>query len=872
MKNITLLAIGLFWIKVSFSVSLCDTLKTNEKDINQLFNFQVQTNPINNKRSIFEQQINYTPLNSLQDILQGAIPGVQIVGQGGFLAQDFHIFIRGNSSFIGKSNPLIVIDGIIPLMENMDYGAQQYSSINHLQSLNLSDIESIEILKNGYAAALYGNEAANGAIVIKTKKGIVNRPKLSYSSQAGIANTNEVLKMMNREQYISLISATFNLSSSFATWEDKMDYLSPNWRKGYDSNWQEEIFNSSLWYSNRLSVIGGSKLLNYYSSMNWTRQKGTVIGNNSENLSGRLNLSFTPCAWFKIDGGIAPSNSKISRVLNAGNLQSPMMASIIVPTEPIFLNNGDGYNEIFNQAEYYEPFGLGALNKSILNKLPFYFYAKIKPLKSISLNALFAGEKSQLLYNNYNDYLRALEGMEKAMVLVQDYSASFIYQLPNSGEINAKVGIRNQLYNFENKYNNIDNNYNYFYNKYKRAVFGSFLNTSLSFDNRFFINSILRNEFSSTNEKADGNNPMIIFFTSAQYVLLKNKFLDDKKNMGNLLAISGSYSIVKRGMPIYPIKTNFSLQILYSNKIEFETIKHFDIGFQYELLNRRINGELTYFNKVIDDMLIAKPNFFNGYIIENEGKLRNEGIEFVLNSTNITGVFNWKSGLNITYLTSEIKDSPIIGASGGFNPLFKGELFDAFFIYNYMGVNETTGQPLLETNSGEVNYPSNDSKRVKAGNPQPKFYGGFANWLSYGNFDINLFIQFVYGNHLYDNGLERLTTNSYINNNRTQEYFENVWINEGDNARYPRLGTLNQKTTLHLYDASYIRLKTLTIGYNISKLFLNRYSISSARLYIDGNNLFTLSKYKGWNVDLYGVAYFNAPSSKVFSLGIQIDF
>jgi TonB-dependent SusC/RagA subfamily outer membrane receptor len=168
MKNLSLLAICLLWLEISFAVSLSDTIRTNETEKNRLVNILIQTDSIVGARSNFIKPVNLSPLNTLQDILQGRVAGIQIIGQGGLMAQDYHIFFRGNSSLIGNSQPLIVIDGVNPYMWNKDNSAKDYYSINQLHSLSLSDIESIEILKSGYASALYGNEATNGAIVIKT--------------------------------------------------------------------------------------------------------------------------------------------------------------------------------------------------------------------------------------------------------------------------------------------------------------------------------------------------------------------------------------------------------------------------------------------------------------------------------------------------------------------------------------------------------------------------------------------------------------------------------------------------------------------------------------------------------------------------------
>ncbi len=865
MKNLTLLTIIILAFPVSLAAALSDTLLVQKTLSDPVQRFTIRKQSVENDSVVMPYEVNYSPLSTLQDVLQGRVAGVQVIGQGGLLAQGHHIFIRGNSPFTDSNYPLIIIDGINPYAWNKDNSDIVYSAINPLHSLRISDIESVEILKNGYASALYGFEASNGAIVIRTKKGEAKRPSFSFNSQFGVADASRKLKLMNRDQFVSFIAKTFEPDDTWATWEDKMTHISPNWMLGEDTNWQDEIFNSSLWHTYSLSSQGGTEKVQYYSSLNRTMQEGPVIGNDLENFSGRLNISFTPIDGLEIQSGIAPSNSNITRVVDSYRRASPMSASLLPPTEPVFLNNGRDVNTIPWTFGEYEPLGLDHLNKTELRSFPFFTSVSIDLFRSVNFRALLAGESSELSYNRYREYRHFSRGNEKRFVMDQDYSITFRQSIGSLWEIMIKPGLSVKRYNVENYFSGDITFGNY---KYNNTIRSAYLNSVFSYDNRLYFNGILRNDHSLRNRFFDEETRMLNVFGSAKYVVVSPSFNESPLNGLSYLALNVSYGFAENGLPNYPIFN------IVPSRIEPERIHHFDMGMEYSFNRLGLSGEIAYFRKSIHDMLTPKHLRYSArFRLENDGTFLNQGVEFSLTTRNLDGRLHWVSGFNFTYLSGKITDiSENITRFTGSQ--FKGEGVNAFYLFNFRGVCEATGMPLFEDNNGEdALFDHSISKRIIAGHPQPKWYGGFSNRLAYGNFDIHVFLQFVYGNHIYSSDLEALTT-SYprLYYNRTQEYFENVWLEPGDMEKYPRPGLTLSPSTLHLNDGSYLRLKDVSLGYNVPGSLTNIFWVSQARIYVSGSNLYTITSFEGWNPDLYQSANLNAPYSRVISFGVQIGF
>ena len=356
----------------------------------------------------------------------------------------------------------------------------------------------------------------------------------------------------------------------------------------------------------------------------------------------------------------------------------------------------------------------------------------------------------------------------------------------------------------------------------------------------------------------------------------------------------------------YTNNTGATFQSLASDDLSWEETSQLDIGFDAALFNNKINLTVDYYIKTTDKLLFGIPlprqTGFSS-IIDNIGKMENSGWEFSLNSINVDkNDFYWSTNFNISTNKNKVlellDDEDVIAGNSfrGFSIARVGEEIN-FYLYERENlVNPETGVVSLVDQNGDDAI--NELDLVLAGSPFPDFFGGITNYVSYKNFDLNIFFQYSYGNKIYNLTRRQLeildvNNNAVIGSNTTQEAFDNRWRQPGDVTAYPRVnydGENNQFNLAHngwLEDGSYLRLKTLTVGYNFSSEFLNKHQIKRARVYFSSNNLLTFTDYKGFDPEvdhftgvnsgansglLRGYDYGSYPQVKSYVLGLSLTF
>jgi TonB-linked SusC/RagA family outer membrane protein len=400
----------------------------------------------------------------------------------------------------------------------------------------------------------------------------------------------------------------------------------------------------------------------------------------------------------------------------------------------------------------------------------------------------------------------------------------------------------------------------------------------------------------------DSNRYGVFPAVSAGWILSEENFIQkfDKISFLKLRASYGTTGNSEIG--------NFSSLTLYSSSpyadqsgivpsqigvedLRWEKSNKLDLGLDFGFFNNRISGEIDYFESKTKDLLLSFPlPASNGFtsIVRNVGTLENKGWEFVLNTNNLVGKFKWNTSLNISTYKNKIVGlggSNISGGSRQLGRISEGEAYGYFYGPKYAGVNPDNGNAMYYNADGEaVDQADYDGFEQKVGDPNPEFYGGINNKFTYKGFDLDIQTQFVYGNDLYNiAGFFQSVNGDYFDNQSKDQM--NYWKTPGQitNIPQPRLydGNGAIKSSRWVQDGSYFRVKNVVLGYTVPKSFLSKYKIDNARIYVAAQNLFTFTKYEGYDPEVnatytggvnLGHDFYTPPQAKTISFGVNIGF
>lgn len=424
-----------------------------------------------------------------------------------------------------------------------------------------------------------------------------------------------------------------------------------------------------------------------------------------------------------------------------------------------------------------------------------------------------------------------------------------------------------------------------------------FLRANYRFKDKYLLGASIRYDGSSR----FGSNTRYGAFpaVSAGWIISQEDFLHDSKAVSNL-KLRASYGLTGNaeignyksrtlysGLPYGSISGIFPTQI-GSSDLSWESTRQADIGLEFGFLKDRITGEVDYFSKNTRDLLLDFPlpgtNGFN-VITKNLGALTNKGWEASITTQNLVGKFQWSTTFNISTYRNKVTNlngATISGGSDEISRISEGRPFGYFYGKKYMGVDEANGDALYMTKDGKTTNDYGAAVDTVIGNPNPDFYGGFGNHFSYKGFDLDVQCQFVKGNDLYNMAGHFQSVNGDYFDNQTRDQL-NRWQKPGDKTDVPQArlyaGNGTSKSSRWVQDGSYFRVKTVTLGYNIPKPAISRLKIDNARIYVSAVNLFTATKYKGYDPELntasfstisIGHDFYTPPQARTITIGINI--
>lgn len=861
---------------------------------------------------------------SAEQLLQGKVAGLQVTTGGGSAGGGSKIRIRGGASLNSSNDPLIVIDGV-PVESNGISG-----SGNLLNTINPNDIESMSILKDASATALYGSRASNGVIIITTKKGVKGKPKFNFNTQLAIANNPKQVDVLTGDEIRSIINAD-------ATATGNNTYK--NLLGTQNTNWQNQIYRSAISSDNNLSVSGSYKNLPYRISMGYLTQDGILKTNHFNRFTTALNLSPK-----LLDNHLSVNlNVKYSSTANTWADEGTIGASAAFdPTKPVFATNkyGGYYEWLQTDGKPIDlatrnPLSLIDLrsNKSTVNrfignidldyKLPFFPDLHVKMnlgmdntkgsgndnMDSLSATVYKIGGRKSYYEQGKRNYLadvslfyaKDLKDIDsKIDVLVAHSYQDFITDVKNFASFSYR-SIADPT-NPAKKDTIAGSEPTFLTDKPEFRLESYLARVNFTLQNKYLITASLRSDASSKFSKA---NRVGYFPALALGWKMKEDFFKNVKAINELKlrfgwGVTGQQDGIGyyNYLPRYSWSSNtaqyqfgntfysFLRPSAYDPNVKWETTTTTNFGVDFAFLNNRISGNIEVYNKKTKDLLstvpVAPGANFNIELLTNVGNIENNGVELAMNTTPVKNAkLTWDFGFNVTYNKTKItnllknpdanfKGIDVSGIAGGTgNNIGKFAVGYAPYIFNvYKQVyDRNTGKP-IEGLYEDLNRDGQitDADRYYYAKPAPTIMFGINTQVTIKKLTIGLAGHSSIDNYLYNN---------YFSNNgvlRTIKNPINFIGNASRNYLETRFSNNQYLSDYYIENASFFRLDNLNIGYNVGKVMKNK---ASMRLAASVQNVFIITKYRGLdpeNAGDSGVDNNIYPRPRIISLGVNFDF
>ena len=918
--------------------------------------------------SVSAKEISNTPSTSFESAIQGRASGVLVSQQNGKLGQGINIRIRGASSILASNEPLYVVDGL-PI--SADDQSSTSAPTNALADINMNDIESVEILKDASATAIFGSRGANGVVLITTKKGKAGKSKIDVNYFTGNQKPTRKMSFLNAKQYVDFFTQAAKgaanqdfLAGYFSTAADAQSYYtsyvdkrftryaagnSNSWQNNLvNTDWQDQVLRTAPISQYDLNLSGGNDKTKYYISGQYLDQQGILIGNSYNRYSGRFNLDQKANDWLNVGFNMNVSRSVNNRVANDDAFSTPLQIIALAPITPTIdprtglisgaLDTTTG-SPNSNFPTYYNPMlsVANAYYKTTVNRTFGNVYGNAVITKALSFKTEFGMDQLNQLEESFDGRLTARntsvpngqESYNTTQELNTNINSYFNFKQTFKEKHEVEMVLGMSFENWNTDYGNTTaqgfpsdawKNLNAGATKSTATSGGTshsllsyFFRGNYQYDDKYLFAVSGRIDGSS---RFGANNKYGFFpAASAGWILSKEKFLQDA-NWLSFLKVKASYGVNGNDG-----SNNFGSKGLYTTAsyggdpgqvpyqianpdLKWETTLGSDFGIEASIFKNRLSFEFDYYNRDTRDLLlnVSIPGTSGfGSVVKNLGKLNNKGIEFSINSTNVqTKDFQWTSSFNIAANKNVIisLNGQLLG--GDVNKAKEGQPLGVFYAREFAGADPANGDALYVKNSVKTDgtldkTTTNDynaATDVRIGNPNPKFIYGFGNTFTYKYFDLDLLIQGVSGNNVYLGGGQYMSASGSNGfDNQTTDQLA-AWKNPGDKTNVPEArlfyGNGVNNSSRYISDGSYLRVKALTFGFNVPQSITRKIKIEKIKLYLRGQNLFTITKYKGWDPEVntdylqnssspqtanitQGVDFYSAPQAKTFVFGANIS-
>ncbi|WP_373330570.1 SusC/RagA family TonB-linked outer membrane protein [Salmonirosea aquatica] len=856
---------------------------------------------------ISADKVKAVPVVSTEQVLQGQAAGVDVVAAGNAPGSGMTVRVRGQRSIQAGNDPLYVVDGI-----PFDGGLNQISP---------NDIQSIEVLKDASSAAIYGSRAANGVVLITTKRGSAGKTTVSIDSYYGVQNILNQVNVLNADDFVNFRKTAQNRT-------DLNTILAPeeiaNFENGRSVNWQDLLLSMNAPQQNhQISLSGGSEKTRFLVSFNYLQQKGIIAPSDFSRGSLRINLDheinkrirmgvsslLTRNLTNRVDVGNALIAA--SQISPLGDVRDEQGNLLLYPTqsEQLVVNpltdianniNKTWENRIF--ASLYAELTLGK---------GFTYRFNFGPDLSFENNGVYIGSETNAKKgaldegqsNRADSYSYTLENIlryTKAIAETHKLDVTLVHSIQNRKYTYTRVsaqGFPTDQVEWQKLSSGTIKGFDTGFEDWRLLSYMARAN--YGFRDKYLFTLAARLDGSSR----FGDRNKFGFFPSAAFAwrlieeswMPSASWLSDLKmrvsygTVGNT-AISPYQTIGALTRSSYLFGSNpaqgFGPGSLPSPDLKWETTRQFNAGLDFGLVNNRLSGALEYYRTSTDDLLLSQslpPTSGYSTIISNIGATRNQGIELTLQTVNLdlTSGFKWVSDLNFSANRNEIVRLLGDNKNDIGNRWFIGQPIQVYFDTRYQGIwqqeqaeeaksyGRTVGQIRVEDLNADGRINADD--RTILGSPFPKWTGGMTNTFSYKGWNFSFFVytrqNFLINSAIYAGNLGELNSRFNI------PQFIDYWTPENTGARYPKplpIGNNNPDlNALGYVDGSYVRLRTVTLSHDFGKTLISRLGMQSLRVYATLNNPLNFTSFKGWDTEA-GSSVNSYPSTKLALLGVNI--
>ncbi len=862
--------------------------------------------------SVDAQTINNVPIASFDKILQGQAAGVLSQSSSGQPGAGASVLIRGASSINSSTQPLYILDGV-PI------DAAEFETINP------NDIANVSVLKDASSSAIYGSRGANGVIVITSKSGQAGKPKVTFSAQYGVSEApSNFLPVMNTQQKIDfeLFTGGTQLSSLTA---EQVDSL-----RQFETNWKDELFETSTTRNLQVNVSGGNENTTYFISGSYYDEDGTVLTTGLKRYTTRVNLkTITGNLTFGSNSSLGYSRLKDT---NEGNafIGSPLNAAYWSnPYEPIL--NPDG---TFNQLTSGQPNGVQELtqntniteNVKIISSL--YGELDIPGVDGLSVNTRWGVDFDSDIDTDFTDPRTNPGAQDKGGQgsLFREFDRDVTFIGTNSVNYVAEFGSDHNLSVSifqEFIWNDVENfnftGYGFTNLKQKNEagitagsatngfipdVAGTGVRSSLlsyfgtvayTFMNRYTFNGTIRRDGSS---RFGSNNRFATFYSAGlAWVVSDEAFLNAA--FVNNLKFKASYGTTGNqeigdftyastlGTTSYAGVNGLFLQGIPNPNIQWETTKMLNVGVEFGLFESALSGSVEYYNNLtVDAFLNTQLSRTTGFVAQNQnaGEIRNKGLEVTLSGKVVdAGDLSVVLGANFAYNQNVVEslsgEDDIIGNT---TIIREGQPVSANYVVPYIGVNPANGDALYLTADGTITNVFNQADDSRVYGPRTAPYsGGVSLNVTYGNLSLFALGSWIEGSTLYNNERINIDNPAYVPDNVSTDLLR-AWKQPGDITDIPRIRTVDglttntyqSATTRYLEDGDFFRLRNVLLAYNLPTSLTGKVGFKNVRVYAQGQNLITLTKFTGADPEdtngfLLGAVY---PAVRTYTFGLDLTF
>lgn len=874
------------------------------------------------------------PITGLDQALQGQVSGVSVTQSSGTPGGGIMVRVRGNSSISSSNRPLYIVDGI-PVrdggLSTRSFGGQ---SDNALSTINPNDIESIEILKDASAKAIYGSRAANGVVLITTKRGKIGSPTtFEFDVQRGIINPTNTVEVLNAKELLAL-----QREAMVNAGDDPDDAGIPGVTDAVDTKWQDEVMRQAIVQQYQLSTKGGTEKTQFYLSGAYRDEEGVMLNNDFKRATLVANIDHKATSRLSFGLNMNFARTKNNRVKGDNFLDGVYNAALTsLPYYQPYDEEGNLYAP--GDAGYagfpnFNPVGQAIEPRfdTYASKLLGGLYAKYEIIPNLYFTTKFSLDYTSTIEDQFEPTTSAIGGFLQS-VQQQGYG---IYSTTESSTI-----LNNNVFSYNTSIGDIHEFGGIlgteFISRTSRSGstvgilfpsddFTYLTSSGLILDgSSFLVNSGLVSLFGKVNYKFKskylaqasarydgssrfGEDRKFGFFPafsvgwriSEEHFLQEFSWLDDFKlrasygltgneRIGNFqyLAAWGA-TTAYNGIPAIGPGT------LGNPNLGWEQTTEFDVGTDLAFFAGRIQLIIDYYYNVTNDLLLDETLPFTtgfGSVLGNLGEVSNEGVELTISTINLDKVVYWSTQFNISSNRNVVRnlatDEPLFRGYQTFTNnthiVSQGKPLGTFWGLRYLGVDPGTGNAIYHDKNNDGKLTADDGTFI--GNAEPDFFGGFTNTVSYKGFDLSLFFQYSYGNQMINFGnTTLLNSGEDIENNQSREALKR-WQKEGDIASVPKYefgNTFNNRfSSRFVEDASYLRLKNLTVGYSLKPEILSKLRLNKLRVYASGTNIWTLTNYSGADPEVnsldgsttaQGLDFYTFPQVRTILIGLNLGF